>query len=351
MKVLLVEPAKSQGYWTTYPPLALLKISAYHKRLGDETELVKGNFELSYKPDIIYITSLFTYAYKPVDGSISFYRSKYPSSRILVGGIYATLCSDTLNSKFARDVEIHKGLYPNAENLLPDYSLVPDWKTSLVISSRGCIRRCRFCSANLLEPEFKALKTIEKLIWHKHKNIVFWDNNFLASPFRDQILYELAEIGKPVDFNQGLDARLLEEKTIIKLKQINLKQIRLAYDTTVIRKPLMNAVKKLKGMGFRGRKIFIYCLYNYRDEPADLLSRIQDILEWGAIVYPMRYEPIEARPKNTYIGRNWDPDQLEMVAKARRVLGYGGAFPPHEGLKKKFLEASCFEDAFRLTPG
>jgi len=41
---------------------------------------------------------------------------------------------------------------------------------------------------------------------------------------------------------------------------------------------------------------------------------------------------------------------LEMVAKARRVLGYGGAFPPYEGLKKKILGASSFEKAFELRP-
>jgi len=39
-----------------------------------------------------------------------------------------------------------------------------------------------------------------------------------------------------------------------------------------------------------------------------------------------------------------------MVAKARRVLGYGDAFPPYEGLKKKILDARNFEEAFRLRP-
>jgi len=39
-----------------------------------------------------------------------------------------------------------------------------------------------------------------------------------------------------------------------------------------------------------------------------------------------------------------------MVAQARRVIGYGGAFPPYEGLKKKFLGAKSFEEAFGLRP-
>jgi len=39
-----------------------------------------------------------------------------------------------------------------------------------------------------------------------------------------------------------------------------------------------------------------------------------------------------------------------MVAKARRVIGYGGAFPPYKGLKKKFFNAKSFEEAFSLRP-
>ena len=37
-----------------------------------------------------------------------------------------------------------------------------------------------------------------------------------------------------------------------------------------------------------------------------------------------------------------------MVAAARRVIGYGGAFPPYEGLVKKFRDARNFEEAFAL---
>jgi hypothetical protein len=50
------------------------------------------------------------------------------------------------------------------------------------------------------------------------------------------------------------------------------------------------------------------------------------------------------------MGVNWRAEQLEMVAKARRVIGYGGAFPPYEGIKKKFFDAKSFEEAFELRP-
>ena len=42
--------------------------------------------------------------------------------------------------------------------------------------------------------------------------------------------------------------------------------------------------------------------------------------------------------------------RLEMVQRARRVIGYGGAFPPYEGLIKKFEKAHNFDEAFALWP-
>lgn len=39
-----------------------------------------------------------------------------------------------------------------------------------------------------------------------------------------------------------------------------------------------------------------------------------------------------------------------MIARARRVIGYGGAFPPYEGLKKKLSNAKNFGEAFSLRP-
>ena len=144
MKVLLVEPKRSKKYHTTYPSLGLLKLAAYHKRRGDFVRLVNGPQHDGYNPDFIYITSLFTYAWEPVHEVIHFYSQKYKKARIIVGGIYATLCPDHLTETFGDRIEIYKGVMEEIEDMPPDYSLVPQWKASIVFSSRGCIRRCPF---------------------------------------------------------------------------------------------------------------------------------------------------------------------------------------------------------------
>lgn len=354
MKVLLVEPKKSKEYHTTYPSLGLLKLASHHKQKGDNVRFVRGFSENGFKPDTIYITSLFTYAFKPVHDVIRYYSQRYKKAKIVVGGIYATLCPDHLKDTFeiGNRIEIHKGLVPEAEDVLPDYSFMPEWKSSILFSSRGCIRKCHFCSVPQIEPEFKPKKSIRHLIYPGHKKVIFWDNNILASPYWSDIFKEVEELGLEIDFNQGLDARLITEEITLRLKRLRIPLIRLAYDCNQIRRPLQKAIDLLKNAGIKGRKVLIYCLYNTEyDTPEDFLNRIKDLLDWGVVAYPMRYEPLNPRPKNTYISLNWSTTQLEMIAKARRVIGYGGAFPPYEGLRRKIVNSKNFIEAFSLRLG
>lgn len=350
LNVLLVEPRKSKKYHTPYPPLGLLKLATYHRQRGDIVRLVNGFSDNSFEPDLIYITSLFTYAWEPVHEVIRFYSDKYRKVRIVVGGIYASLCPDHLFQTFGDRIEIHKGLLSELEELLPDYSLVPEWTTSIVFSSRGCIRKCPFCSVPEIEPKFEAKNSIKHLIYPGHNKVTLWDNNILASPYWRNIFNELEELGLEVDFNQGLDARLLTEETALRLKRLKVPVVRLAYDSDGIKIPLRNAIGLLKDVGIRGRRIVVYCLYGHSDTPDDFLQRIKDLISWGVVSYPMRYQPLEPCTKDSYISPGWTKEQHEMIAKARRVIGYGGAFPPYEGLKKKFLNARNFEEAFELRP-
>lgn len=350
LKVLCVEPRKSKKYHIPYPPLGLLKLAAYHQRRGDLVKLVNGPAEDRFDPDLIYVTSLFTYAWEPVHEAINFYTRKYQKARLIVGGVYASLCSDHLREAFGERIEIWRGLYPEVEDILPAYELVPEFTSSIVFSTRGCIRKCTFCSVTHLEPKFKAKKSIKNLIYTGHRKVVFWDNNILASPYWKDIFDEIEELALEVDFNQGLDARLLTEEAALKLKNLKLPVMRLAYDSEHIRQPLEKAINLLKHLGFNRRRIIVYCLYNHNDTPEGFLHRLQDLSDWGVVSYPMRYQSLQPAPKDGYVSPNWTKDQLEMIAKARRVIGYGGAFPPYEGLKKKFLGAKNFEDALALRP-
>jgi len=193
-----------------------------------------------------------------------------------------------------------------------------------------------------------ARKGISSFIHSKFTRVTLWDNNILASPHLDKILDQLVESGKEVDFNQGLDARLITEEVAKKLGKIKMRYIRLAYDQTVNKTAVNRAIGFLKEMGVNGKNIIIYVLYNFQDTPDDFLGRIRDLVSWGVVAYPMRYEPIDSLSKNSYIADGWTMEDLELIAKARRVIGYAGAWPPTDGLKYKFLNNWGFQRVFSL---
>lgn len=344
--ILLVEP----NYYTRFPPLGLLKLSSYHKKKGNSTELVRGEVKPKKTPDLIYVTSLFTWSWRPVHRTVKYYKRKYPRVKIILGGIYVSLLPKHAKKSGAN--KIHVGLFKTAENLMPDYSLIPEWKKSIIFSSRGCIRRCPFCAVPKLEGKpHNLLYEIKHLIYPGHKEVVFWDNNILACDNWRSIFDELIKLKIKTDFNQGIDVRLITDEVAEKLSKIRLDVLRLAYDDVVYRPLIERGIKILEKHGIKKRKIVVYTLFNFeKDTPEDFFQRVKDLLTWGVCSYPMRYQPLNTLEKNSYISPNWTKEEIDMVQKARRVLGFSGAFPSYKGLVLKIQKAKNFYEAFLLRP-
>lgn len=346
---VLVKPA----YYSPYPPLGLLKLSSLLKSKGYTTELLQYGQMPKTPPDLILVTSLFTYEWLNVAKAVNSYRSLCPDVPVILGGIYASLMPEHASQNLNVDY-IWKGVIPEAEKVCPDYSLVPEWDSSIGFSSRGCIRRCPFCAVWKMEPVYNANNSIEHFINPKYSQIVLWDNNFLASPHRDRILDYLASYRNvsrkrvEVDFNQGLDARLVTPDTAKQLASLKTKTIRLAYDNLGDRTAIATAIENLANAGISKKKILVYMLFNYTDSPEDFMQRLNDLMGWGVAAYPMRYQPNNSLVKNEYVSPLWTSDKLNMVEKARRVLGTHGTFPPYEVLTSKFKSANSFQEAMTL---
>jgi hypothetical protein len=282
---------------------------------------------------------------------VKFYKRRFPGVKIVLGGIYASLLPDHAKTSGADDVFV--GLYSPAEMEMPDYDIVTDtWDDgSILFASRGCIRKCGFCSVPKLEGPPNALKySLTGFIHPHHTKVILWDNNILGNANWRTIFDELQTLGLTVDFNQGLDARLVTDEVAERLSHLKMETIRLAYDYHGIGPAVGKAIERLKANGINPRKIVVYTLYNYVDDPEDLYQRIMDLFHWGAISYPMRFEPLCSLQKNKYVGTNWTADNLEKVMRARAVIGYAGTFPPYDPLVRKFERAGCFDEAFRLEP-
>jgi len=349
--ILLVRPK----YYSAYPPLGLLKLSAYHKKLGDTTELVYGTEEPNNaEPDKIYVTSLFTWAWEPVWETIRYHLSKFPNSELWLGGLYASLMPEHAALSGVNPKHIFKGIFREAECLCPDYDLVPEWnkrsKASIVFATRGCIRSCTFCGVSRIEGKLNSERnSIKDLLWPGHTKVIFFDNNFLASKSWETVLSEVRDLGLSVDFNQGLDARLVTEEVAKKISEVKIDRfVRISYDTSEMGPAVKRAIEFLDSSGIKRRNILVYLLYNFTDSPQDLFLRIKNVLSWGAVAYPMRFQPVYTLKKNDYVSPKWDTIRLGAIATARRVIGSGGTFPPYNGMMKVKVEGcQNFDDAFK----
>lgn len=359
MRILEVEPS----YYSKYPPLGLLKLGKMEERHWNDVTLVNGAHKVDFKPSIIYITSLFTYSWKPVHEAIEFYHNEFPDVPIIVGGIYATLMPQNIKKSFPF-VKIHLGLHPEAENLLPAYHLLKqvdkwkNWDRSIVFTSRGCIRKCQFCVVPKIEGGMRDEKpSILDLMHPGHNKVTIWDNNFLASPYAKSMLKELIEHGIEADFNQGLDARLMDEETAGLLADVKSKTIHMAYDWPWEGPYIQKAINLLGDAGYKKKNLIFYMLHNFWDEehkkgdtPEDFLLRLKNLMSWGASVYPMRFIPLDSLTRTGYVSPLWTAEQLEMIADARRVLGFAGTWVPYRALADKFIYSDTFEQAMELRP-
>ena len=251
-----------------FPNLALLKLSAYHKARGDEVYL---NFPLEH-PDITYASCVFTWNEK---GEVT-----VPEGGILGGSGF----------------DLKAELPPEVEHIMPDYSLyprvAPPWEDSSIgFTSRGCIRRCPWCVVPEKEPGgIKPWARIYEFWDRRHKKIILLDNNLLAAPNWRQTMEDLLAEGLEIDFNQGLDIRLLSEENIEYLKRVKAKELRFAFDDIAYEKALREGIKLLLDNGLGSRKLSFYFLYGFPVIEQECVERVKILASYNVEVYPMAYK-------------------------------------------------------------
>jgi hypothetical protein len=120
-----------------------------------------------------------------------------------------------------------------------------------------------------------------------------------------------------VDFNQGLDARLLTDKKMTILSKIAIKPFRLAYDTAADEAVYRRAFETAYRHGVR--YFSNYMLYNYTDAPYDLWRRLYSTIklyegkpEVQAFSFPMKYAAIDETNRN-FIGEKWNRKYLSAI--------------------------------------
>ena len=363
--ILLIEP----GYRNKYPPLGLMKIASYHNERGDFVKFVKGEDPsiLFDSWDRAYVTTLFSFEWsrtaKAIDYAIQAVGNQ--PERVFVGGISASLMyEDYVGEPRWAGVRFIKGLLEGppaaslglsqenfdfgAEDLsgepieerVPDYSILNQIEYKYPVrdayfgyASRGCVRKCSFCGVPKLEgaqrdmpPLFKLVDGIRQEHGEK-KDLVLMDNNITASSRFREVIAEIRDLGftpnarversgerpkaRRVDFNQGVDARILAKSDMYlrEMATICVSPLRIAFDHLGLRKVYEKSIRMAADNDLRS--LSNYMLYNFMDSPADLYERMRINIalneELGIRIwsFPMRYQPVNLKDRS-HVGKHWN---------------------------------------------
>jgi len=235
-----------------YPNLALMKIAAYNKT-GTTVEWYDP---LLSRPDRLYASKIFSFT---TDNQY------WPDCEIIKGGT-------------GYDVKSELPVY--IDQCCPDYSLYPDFKHALGFLTRGCPNSCPWCIVPEKEGDIKPYADIESFLAGR-KTAVLMDNNVLASDWGLFQIEKIIRLGIRVDFNQGLDARLISGNPYIAqlLGRVKwLAPLRMACDTQSQIDNIIKATELLRKHGAKPVRYFVYCLVK---DVQDALIRVESLRKYN----------------------------------------------------------------------
>lgn len=193
---------------------------------------------------------------------------------------------------------------------------LPHHNPLATFTTRGCPNRCPFCAVPIIEGTFRELAD-----WPVRP--VICDNNLLASSEThfNRVIDRLLEARvRGVDFNQGLDIRLLTEHHAARLAELyrsgQMPFVRLAWDDVRLESHFLRAHRRLVEAGIPARAIRVYCLIGFNDTPDDARYRLEKIYHTlGSVPYPMRYQPLNAMRRNEYVANGWTKEELTRFTR------------------------------------
>lgn len=264
-----------------FPNLTLMKLSAYHKQLGNTVEWYDPLTAWMKPPDRVYMSKVFTFT------------EDYP---------HPVCGKEIIRGGTGYDYPSGGRPLPNEiEHIYPDYSLYPDLckDTAYGFLTRGCPRGCDFCIVGKKEGRISRKVADLSEFWNGQKNIVLLDPNLFACHDWEKLSQQLIDSNAYIDFSQGCDIRVMTDEKIEHLKRMKIKQIHFAWDKYEDKEmiiPKFEQFKKITGWDRRKMTVYVLCGFNTTFERD--LERVYTLRDLGYSPYVMIYDKYKLKKKD-----------------------------------------------------
>ena len=330
-----------------FPNLCLMRISAWHKSQGDTVEWWQGDL---YHYDIVYMSKVFS-----DDFSNTTFVEPDPVNcdYLYKGGTGYHI--HLIDGKEVFDTEHHKNLPDYIEKMKPDYSLYPEYDFALCMTSRGCPRGCFFCHVAPKEGRRSYKVANVEDMWDGQHNIECLDPNITACPDKHDLFMQYKETKSIINFNQGLDIRMVTEQDLEDLNSMWIKFIHMAWDN-----PRDNLEEKFrwwaKNYRRKSNKATVYILTNYWSTFEEDMYRIETIRSIGLEPYVTIYDKPHA-PRQLIDLQLWCNNKRSLyTTKFEDYMPNRNYYEKREEEERKAaenrkyeFEQLCLFDANRIT--
>ena len=321
-------------------PDAVSGLRKRFKRYGAPEAEVRALLGAAESPDLILVTCMMTYWYVGAREVIAMAREAFPRARVVLGGLYASLCREHATETMGADLVIGVGemgrLYRFLEEgfgiALPfrpgenDLALLPYPCFDLyeapffvpILTSLGCVHRCTYCATPYLRPLMvrRSAQSVLEEIRHWQgcgvKQFAIYDDSFLAEKeiYAKPLLRAAKSLcGTPSFHNpNAVNASMIDEEAAELMKQAGFSEVRLGLETAdaglqrltggkVTRSVFEQAVRFLKQAGFHGQEIRAYVLAGLPLQQAqEVRQTIEYVATLGVQVNLAQYSPIPHTP-------------------------------------------------------
>lgn len=275
------------------PNLALMRLSAYHRGIGDDVELRRIERAEDLQPrlgdpvwDRVYGSLIFEWTRPLAEVA----RVAYPS--IEIGGT---------GWDFRDGIQVRKTDLPEVvSSSAPDYSGYPDFRPSLGFAQRGCRFKCGFCVVPRKEGAARPADSLSN-IWRgggHPRHVVLLDNDFFGNPMWRDVIAEARRLDIAIAVIQGINARLLSDEQAAAIASVrwmaddfSRRRVYTAWDNEDDERTFFRGLDRLKAHGIRPDAMLVYMLIGYApgETHADRDHRRSVLRAYGARPYPMPY--------------------------------------------------------------